>query len=69
MPDIFASRNDLGLIRSPGPRQRAARRRLYVLAGFIGLVLVSGALGAFADRHDTAFGKPQTGPFSYFPSE
>ncbi|CAN7508419.1 hypothetical protein LJR225_003639 [Phenylobacterium sp. LjRoot225] len=74
MPDALASRNlasrnDVGLIKRPGLRELAARRRRVVVCGVLALALASSLIGVLADRHPEALGKPQTGPFSYFPSE
>lgn len=68
MPDAFAPRSDIGLIRSPGLRQLAARRRALAACVVLALGLASGAVGAMTDHHAETLGKPQTGPFSYFPS-
>lgn len=69
MLGAFASRSDVGLIKSPSPRQQAARRRGLAACGILALALASGVVGALTHPHGDTLGKPQTGPFSYFPSE
>jgi hypothetical protein len=69
MPDSFAPRPTVGLVKSPNPRQLAARRRALAVCGVLALALLSGVVGAVSGRHDEPLGRPQTGPFSYFPSE
>jgi hypothetical protein len=69
-PGVFAPRSALVLVKSPNLRQQAARRRTLAVCGVLGLAIASGVVGAVAGHdHAQALGKPQTGPFSYFPSE
>jgi len=69
MPETFASRSKVSLIRSPSPRQQATRRRRLALGGVLALALASGLVGAMSDHHAETLGQPQTGPFSYIASE
>ena len=70
MREIFTPRDASVLVKSPNLRQQAMRRRLLVVCGVLGLAITSGMIGAInrPDRAE-AIGRPQTGPFSYFPSE
>lgn len=65
---IYGSRNAPALVKSPNLRQQAARRRALAICGVLGLAAASSVIGAMSHRADV-FGKPHTGPFSYFPSE
>jgi hypothetical protein len=71
MRGSFAPRSGFVLIKSPNARHQAARRRAFTAAAVLALALASGAIGALSRPHSEApaLGKPQTGPFSYFPSE
>lgn len=71
MREIFASRNAYVLVKSPNLRQQAARRRALAVCGVLGLAIASGVIGVISrpDRTTETVGQPQTGPFSYFPSE
>jgi len=67
MRSSFSSRSGFVLIKSPSYRQQAARRRLALIAGVLGLALASGLLGSLtANRHELAQAGTM-GPFSYFP--
>jgi hypothetical protein len=69
MPDPFAPRSGVVLVKSPNVRQQAARRRLAAAAGILALALASGLVGALSHSPGEPLGKRQIGPFSYFPSE
>jgi hypothetical protein len=60
---------DLALVKSPGIRELAARRRAMTVAAVLALALGSGLVGVFTRSHFEAVGRPHTGPFSYIPSE
>jgi hypothetical protein len=65
----FASRSGLTLLKTPSHRQQAGRRRLVVICTVLAMALASGLIGSLAHSGGEVSGKPQTGPFSYFPSE
>jgi len=69
MRESFASRGGYVLAKTPSYRQRAARRRALAAVGFLALAMVSALIGAVNHPRDPTLGTPQTGPFSYFPSE
>lgn len=69
MPDAFASRRGLTLIKTPSARQQAARRRALTAGGVLALAVASGVIGAISHPRTEPLGKAHTGPFSYFPSE
>jgi hypothetical protein len=70
MRDVFASRSAVQLVKSPNLRQQAARRRGLTICGVLALAIASGVIGTLSHRdHGEPLGQPQTGPFSYFPSE
>jgi len=70
MRSSFASRVGLRLAKTPSHREQVARRRLTVIGAVLALALVSGLIGALTASGDAAVPTaPQTGPFSYFPSE
>ena len=69
MHTSFASRSGFVLVRTPSVRQQRARRRLALVAAFVGLALASGLIGSLTGPKLEAQGRVTTGPFSYFPSE
>lgn len=70
MRSSFASRAGLRLAKTPSHRDQVARRRLAVIGAILGLAFVSGLIGwATAPGGASLPAAPQTGPFSYFPSE
>lgn len=70
MREIFTSRAAWVLVKSPNLRQQAARRRALAVCAVLTLAIASGVIGALSPPAPTEeVGRPQTGPFSYFPSE
>lgn len=69
MRDTYAPRSGPVLIKTPSHRQRMLQRRVGVVCGLLALALASGLIGSLAHPRGEAPGRPQTGPFSYFPAE
>ena len=69
MRDAFATRPGGVLIKSPNARHQAARRRLIVVCGVLALALASGVIGVMSHDRSEPLRQPQTGPFSYLPSQ
>lgn len=69
MPQAFAPRSGVVLIKTPSHRQRVLRRRLGVIGGLLAFALASGLIGSLTHPSGEQLGRPHTGPFSYFPSE
>jgi hypothetical protein len=62
-------RPSLLLLKTPNSREQAGRRRLVVLAAFLGLALASGLVGSATHSSRDISSRPVTGPFSYIPTE
>lgn len=69
MRSSFAPRGGFVLAKTPSHRQQQLKRRLLAVAAFLGLALVSGAIGTISNSQGEGANKAHTGPFSYFPSE
>ena len=70
MRELFVSRNAHVLVKTANIRQQAARRRALAACGILGLAIASGVIGAISRPAPAEeVGRPQTGPFNYFPSE
>jgi len=69
MRDAFATRTGPILVKSPNARHQAARRRVVVICSVLALAVASAVVGVMARSSHEALREPQTGPFSYLPSQ
>jgi hypothetical protein len=69
MRSSFTATTGLKLARTPNARDQAARRRMIMMAAFVGLALAGGALGLITTPSGQSAPAAGAEPFSYFPSE
>jgi hypothetical protein len=68
MGSTYATRR-VALVRRPGARDLAARRRILVVAALLAVALGGAAAGLLGQPRGEAAAGPHTGPFSYVPAE
>jgi hypothetical protein len=68
MQSGYASRRGPILTKTPTHREEAVRRRLAIVCAILALALASGVVGSLIHPAHVVSSRPETGPFSYFPS-
>jgi hypothetical protein len=69
MRDVFVARTGPVLVKSPNARHQAARRRIVVICSVLALAVASAVVGVMTHSSHETLREPQTGPFSYLPSQ